>query len=104
MLGVRLPRDKIATRCPWFHEHSVETDGRSRGGGRDSSTVLLPATSDAMVGAFRCLHAHCATRSTLDVVRALPPSAIDRAARAFPAAYRTVLVLLAKRVVEASNG
>jgi hypothetical protein len=40
--------------------------------------------------------AHCAGRRIADVLRALPPEAIDAAARAFPSAYRVVVRRLAK--------
>jgi hypothetical protein len=68
-----------AVRCPWFSEHS---DGRGDGG--DLSTVILPPTNTARLGAFRCAHAHCSQRQTGEALAALPASALVAAARALP--------------------
>ena len=97
MAGVRLSEGKLAVRCPWLLEHTVETDGSRRGDGNDSSTAILPPTTDALLGAFRCLHAHCATRSTVDVLHALPVHAIEAAVHAHPRAYGALLRRLARR-------
>jgi hypothetical protein len=97
MAGVRLPDGKLAVRCPWLHEHSIETDGTRRGDGTDSSTAILPSTADALLGAFRCLHAHCAARSTVDVLHVLPVHAIEAAVQAHPRAYGALLRRLARR-------
>ena len=75
MLGRPLPGGKRAVRCPWSHEHSDD-----RGRGIDSSTCILPPTTPARWGAFRCQHAHCASRRFDDVMGALPPGHV-RAAR-----------------------
>lgn len=77
-------------RCPW---HPLHTDGRGRGG--DSSTVLFSPAPGSSLGGFHCAHGHCAGRRVADVLRVLPPEAIDTAARAFPRAYRVVLRRLA---------
>jgi len=96
-LGRPLGGGKCAVRCPWLHEHSCDgRDRAARGAGQDSSAALLPPTSDARLGAFRCQHGHCAGRTTLDVLRVLPPEAIDRAARAYPQAYKNALYRLAR--------
>ncbi|WP_394840504.1 hypothetical protein LVJ94_05120 [Pendulispora rubella] len=83
-------------RCPWVHEHSRDDhSGKARGGGDDSSAALLPPTGEVRLGAFRCQHAHCVGRTILDVIRALPYEAIERAARAHPAAYQRAVYRLA---------
>jgi hypothetical protein len=89
-LGRPLAEGRRCARCPWLEEH---TDGR--GDGSDSSTVLFSPTIGTTLGGFHCSHAHCANRRVMDVVRMLPPYAIDAAARAFPNAYRLVLRKLA---------
>jgi Bifunctional DNA primase/polymerase, N-terminal len=90
-LGAPLRDGRRAARCPW---HGLHTDGRGRGD--DSSTVLFSPAVGSTLGGFHCAHAHCAGRRVVDVLRALPPDAIDAAARAFPGAYRVVLRRLAK--------
>jgi hypothetical protein len=89
-LGQLLTEGRRCVRCPWLDEHS---DGRGDGG--DSSTVLFSPALGTTLGGFHCSHAHCANRRVLDVMRELPPEAIDAAARAFPEAYRYVLCRLA---------
>jgi hypothetical protein len=89
-LGRPLTEGRRCARCPWFEEHS---DGRGDGG--DSSTVLFSPAVGTTLGSFYCSHSHCASRRLLDVIRVLPPYAIDAAARAFPRAYRLVLRKLA---------
>jgi hypothetical protein len=95
--GSDLPDGKLAVRCPWFLEHSLEGDGERRGDGTDSSTAVLPPTTATALGAFRCLHAHCASRSTLDVIRALPVHAIEAAVRSHPRAYGALVRRLTRR-------
>jgi hypothetical protein len=81
LLGSKVgPHGATAVRCPWFAEHS---DGR--GDGCDLSTVILPPTKRAKLGAFRCAHAHCSRRPTGAALAALPTSALVAAARALPA-------------------
>lgn len=82
-LGVALPGDKVAVRCPWASEHS---DGR--GAGADSSSVLLAPTprDEHRVGRLHCSHAHCAKRRASDVLDVLPRHAIAAAAAAYPRA------------------
>lgn len=46
---------RVAVRCPWEHEHSEP--------GSPSSTVVLAS------GGWRCMHAHCSSRTTADVWR-----------------------------------
>jgi Bifunctional DNA primase/polymerase, N-terminal len=89
-LGQLLGEGRRCARCPWLDEH---TDGRGDGG--DSSTVLFSPALGTSLGGFHCSHAHCAGRRLLDVVRELPPHAIDAAARGFPDAYRFLLRRLA---------
>jgi hypothetical protein len=89
-LGVALSNGRRIARCPW---HALHSD--TRGAGNDSSTVLFAASPGANLGGFHCLHAHCSGRSVLDVVRVLPPVAIDAGARSFPQAYRNLLWHLA---------
>ncbi len=89
-LGPSRSDGRRIARCPWAAQHSD-----SRGDGGDSSTILFPASSESMLGGFCCLHAHCAERSLVDVIRTLPPAAIDAGARAFPRAYRQLVWRLA---------
>jgi KaiC/GvpD/RAD55 family RecA-like ATPase len=67
LLGDPLPGGKRIVLCPWADGHS---DGRGRGA--DSSTVILPPTTPAKWGAFRCLHAHCAGKRFEDVMAVFP--------------------------------
>jgi len=90
-LGAPLRGGRRRARCPW---HALHTDARGRG--KDSSTVLFSPAPGSTLGGFHCSHAHCSGRRVLEVVRALPPEAIDAAARAYPGAYRVVLRRLAK--------
>jgi hypothetical protein len=92
-LGAPLEDGRRVVRCPWAEEHS---DGR--GQGKDSSTVLFSPLVGALIGGFHCAHGHCAGRKMLDVLRVLPPDAIEVAARAYPKAYRALLRHLAARV------
>ena len=47
----------MAVECPWEHEHS--------GPSSDTATVYWPAnTGGYSRGHFKCLHAHCADRTT----------------------------------------
>jgi predicted P-loop ATPase len=52
--GARLSGGGYAVRCPWSHEH---TDGR--GVGNDSSSAVLPPSTEVRTGAFACQHSHC---------------------------------------------
>lgn len=80
MLGGRVAHSgAVAARCPWLHEHS---DGR--GAGDDLSTAVLPPTTTAKLGAFRCTHAHCTQRKTGHALAMLPTDALEAAARAYP--------------------
>jgi hypothetical protein len=102
-LGEALPAGRIAVKCPWAHEH---TDGR--GLGKDSSTVILPPTTDDHLGAWACKHGHCAGRDVLDVLDALPKHAVARAAATYPRALgrlawrrgRAALQRLVERAVQ----
>lgn len=58
--------------CPWFKEHTTGDEG-------DSSTVIFPPTTSAQWGLFHCSHAHCAQRTTLDLLDVLPSTALDAA-------------------------
>ena len=78
-IGRPLTQGKYAVRCPWAHLHSD-----NRGCGDDSSSVLLPPTNDARLGAFVCVHAHCADRSTSELIAALPADALRAALKRFP--------------------
>jgi hypothetical protein len=64
LLGPRGEGGKRLVVCPWQNEHS---------GGRllDSSTVIFPADHRSRLGAFKCLHSHCAHRSGADAFREL---------------------------------
>jgi hypothetical protein len=84
-MGRALPDGKYAVLCPWLSEHS---DGR--GDGNDSSTVLMPPTSHARLGAFVCSHAHCGARSTSELIAAIPPEALRVAIERHPAALNAL--------------
>ena len=60
--------------CPWGSAHTSGTDG-------DTSTVILPPTTGAKWGLFHCAHAHCAKRTTLDLLDVLDPSMLEAARR-----------------------
>lgn len=63
---------KLPVVCPWAREHTSGFDG-------DSSTVVMPATTDSGWGLFHCSHAHCARRQTLDLLDVLPAKALNSA-------------------------
>jgi hypothetical protein len=90
-LGRELHNGAIAARCPWLESHTDD-----RGDGHDSSTVLLPPTHDARIGAFKCSHAHCVDRGRDEVLRTLPKTAIAVARAAHPAAFRCLVYVLAR--------
>jgi hypothetical protein len=58
--------------CPWASAHTSGDDG-------DTSTVILPPTTDAKWGLFHCSHAHCAKRKTIDLLDVLDPSVLKAA-------------------------
>lgn len=64
LLGPRGEDGKRLVVCPWQNEHS---------GGQllDSSTVIFPADHRSRLGAFKCLHSHCAHRTGADAFREL---------------------------------
>jgi hypothetical protein len=64
----------LVVSCPWGAEHTVGADG-------DTSTVLLPPTLESRWELFHCMHAHCAHRTTLDLLDVLPFEALDAARR-----------------------
>jgi hypothetical protein len=69
-----LDNGALSVVCPWASAHTSGTDG-------DSSSVVFPATTNAGWGLFYCSHAHCAERTTLDLLDVLPPKALDEARR-----------------------
>jgi hypothetical protein len=60
--------------CPWWHAHTSGSDG-------DTSTVILPPTTESRWGLFHCSHAHCSKRATLDLLDVLDPKALAAAQR-----------------------
>lgn len=60
--------------CPWSNEHTSGADG-------DTSTVVLPPTTDSKWGLFHCSHAHCANRTTIDLLDVLDPVVLKAARR-----------------------
>jgi hypothetical protein len=97
-LGQELDGGKVAARCPWSEMHS---DGR--GAGQDSSTVIFPGSALSKLGGFKCSHAHCANRHVEDVLGALPPAAMDAAARAAPKAFATAVRRLARATIRRAS-
>lgn len=89
-LGADIGGGRFAVRCPWVEQH---TDGR--GAGLDSSTAILPPTGDVRIGSFCCHHGHCAQKTTLDVLRALPAMALHAGACEYPDAWPVVIWRLA---------
>jgi hypothetical protein len=69
-----LTNGALSVTCPWAREHTSGTDG-------DSSTVVFPPTTDAAWGLFHCSHAHCARRTTGDLLDVLPVEALEAARR-----------------------
>ena len=69
-----LENGALVVKCPWSDEHTSGYDG-------DSSTVILPPTSDAQWETFHCSHAHCARRTTGDLLDVLPHEALTAARR-----------------------
>ena len=67
-----LDNDMLPVICPWAKTHTTGEDG-------DSSTVIMPPTTDAGLGLFHCSHAHCVRRTTLDLLDALPVAALEAA-------------------------
>lgn len=78
-LGADLVSGAACARCPWVGAH---TDGR--GDGADSSTVILPPTTDLRLGRYHCSHAHCRGRDLSEVMAALPRKAIAVAGHEYP--------------------
>ncbi|WP_438026349.1 bifunctional DNA primase/polymerase [Sorangium sp. So ce233] len=70
-LGRQAKPGVFMVRCPWHVEHTGGGDGR------DSSAVVFAASQLSPIGAFHCMHAHCAGRRLGDVLRALPAAARD---------------------------
>lgn len=63
---------KLPVVCPWKGVHTGGFDG-------DSSTVIMPATTDSGWGLFHCSHAHCVRRKTSDLLDVLPQKAFNSA-------------------------
>jgi hypothetical protein len=62
-MGARM-MDAIPIRCPWIADHTSDSG--------PTETVYFPAgTGGFETGAFRCLHAHCAGRTTRDFLDAI---------------------------------
>lgn len=80
-VGRELSSGAIAVACPWGHEHTSGKD-------LDSSTVIFPPTSGDSLGAFRCLHQHCALRSAADVLALFSDDEIDIANGRTPRSQR----------------
>ena len=74
MLGKRLADGRWPCRCPWEDEHT---------GGKlfDTSTIILPATSEYPRARWLCSHGHCTGRDTAAALAALPPAALAAAER-----------------------
>jgi len=64
----------LSVVCPWAHTHTSGADG-------DSSTVILPPTTESGWGCFHCSHAHCTKRATLDLLEVLEPGPLAAARR-----------------------
>lgn len=70
--------DRWAVVCPWESTHSHAA------GGQDSSTVVFRPTAGNTLGWFHCSHAHCSSRTLVDVRSVLPPAAIASADGVYP--------------------
>lgn len=81
-----LENGALSVTCPWAAEHTGGADG-------DSSTVVFPATTEAGWGLFHCSHAHCARRTTADLLDALPASALEAARREHGRGFQRVRVI-----------
>jgi predicted P-loop ATPase len=71
-LGKRDRDGRWRCLCPWSKEHGSGSD-------YDSSTVILPATSEHPRARWLCSHGHCASRTTGDVWGMLPRAAVEAA-------------------------
>ncbi len=63
-----------AVRCPWESTHTTADEP-----GATATALLFPAEANGWMGAFKCLHAHCAPRRLGDLLAVLR-AASDRAA------------------------
>jgi predicted P-loop ATPase len=71
-LGKRDRDGRWRCLCPWRAEHTSGAD-------YDSSTVLLPATSEHPRARWLCSHGHCSSRTTGDAWGMLPKAAVEAA-------------------------
>jgi hypothetical protein len=94
-LGRDVPSGAACARCPWASKHTDQ-----RGWGMDSSSVILPASTDLRIGRFFCSHAHCTGRTNADVIGALPREAVNAASREYPTEFRVVVMLRARRALD----
>lgn len=63
-LVLRVSPERVDVRCPWSESHTTGSD--------DTATSYFPAgTGGFETGSFRCLHAHCAQRTTRDFLDAV---------------------------------
>lgn len=64
LLTMPLPNGRgYAMRCPWEAEHTtVDAPGTS------ATALLFPAELNGWMGAFKCLHSHCADRKLRDLM------------------------------------
>ena len=80
-------------RCPWEAEHTSKSD--------ITATAYFPAGAGYEGGAFKCLHAHCASRTTGDFFKALK---LDAAAAAEFPLIEDAPVVENSTVKKAENG
>jgi len=64
LLTMPLPNERgYAVRCPWDTLHSTPDAP-----GSSATALLFPSEANGWRGAFKCLHAHCATRGLRDLM------------------------------------
>jgi len=87
LAGKLVGHDRMTVKCPF-------ADGHSQGSDFDSSTVVFGPTGKTNRGWFHCSHSSCAGRTQEEVLKALPPDALDIAKEKVPKADRVLGVML----------
>lgn len=89
MAGELISHDRMTVQCPFESEHS-------QGAKFDTSTIVYGPTGKTNRGWFHCSHSHClgSGRTQDDILRALPPDALEVARDKVPKADKVLQVLL----------